>query len=166
MIPQPPKFNSGDTLTADALNRAIDARLSSLLGDGRYIFVNRTMGGATIRLNIDEVKRRVGRPSWVKITSSSSVSSGIWTYTCDEYANPYDTTATATGVTARNVFEIGNVSSSMSGYTIVTSGAVCGDITGVSALPNGTFFPTFGLTAISGTTYYLIHFRNDPVIHS
>jgi hypothetical protein len=85
--------------------------------------------------------------SWLKITGSTLLSGFApwrWLYTVDVHRSPLSTTPLSTGATAFNVIEIGNTSGERSGYTVVTSGAVCGDVTGILPAPTGHWFRCHG----------------------
>ena len=98
---------------------------------------------------------------WLKPTSITLESPGIWTYTIEIWLHPYASAAAETGRKGRNAFEIGNTSSVQSEYTI-SSGSCA--ITGIQPAPIGKFFRVRGRQVTSSKMYYLFEHHNDPII--
>ncbi len=104
------------------------------------------------------------RDIYIKITSSSSISSNLWEYTVSVYTTPYAATALATNKKARNLREIGNTSTAAEGYSLSPSSTTCGDITAVEPAPTGSWHRAIDFLYTGSQWYFLFEYQNHPVV--
>jgi hypothetical protein len=90
MTPKPPRFTKGKG--HEKLNRALDARLRDVIGDG-YILVNRVGDTATIRLSIDRLIARIPKTTGIRWGKAVSDVTAGNTVTLTPCAPPPDGTA-------------------------------------------------------------------------
>lgn len=121
-------------------------------------------GGVPAGPNGDTTRKFRDAPLWAKIVDYEVETVGIWNYSLDLY--PYLDAPTAipggAGVGGRNSFECDSTSAFRSGYDIVTSGAVCGDIIGTANIPVGLWVQIVDYQVIAGNLLYVFSVRNDP----
>lgn len=102
---------------------------------------------------------------WVKLIDYDEIANKQNLYSAEVYANFGDDDYVETGVQVMNSWEWENTSSVMAGYTIVTSGAVCGDFIGIEPLPLEQWYLVEGeWNNDDDEKILIVRERNDPTI--
>jgi hypothetical protein len=111
------------------------------------------------------VQMGVNEAPFLRITSSSGGTNGIWEYSVVVYLAPDpDAIQVLNSAKALNLWETDNTTTNQSGYAIASG--TCGDVESIKAIPSyAGWFKSLGRIYKDGEWKYLFSERNEPNIY-